>query len=174
MTTEEIQACRDGYIYVHDMSARRDTMNCCLFDMPTVLKGGFRMGNLDYSEPKTLDVAFDLIADISMNAAACQYGGFSLSEIDKLLAPYAEKSYSSYESEYQEDAKELLETLHISFMEKLMQPLIAKLADKKAMKKVKRDMEQGFQGWEMKFNSVASSRHCFCKDHLHHALRRIC
>ena len=29
MTTEEIQACRDGYIYVHDMSARRDTMNCC-------------------------------------------------------------------------------------------------------------------------------------------------
>ena len=27
MTTEEIQACRDGYIYVHDMSARRDTMN---------------------------------------------------------------------------------------------------------------------------------------------------
>ena len=27
LTTEEIQACRDGYIYVHDMSARRDTMN---------------------------------------------------------------------------------------------------------------------------------------------------
>ncbi len=33
MTTEEIQACRDGYIYVHDMSARRDTMNCCLFNV---------------------------------------------------------------------------------------------------------------------------------------------
>ena len=31
MTTEEIQACRDGYIYVHDLSARRDTMTCCLF-----------------------------------------------------------------------------------------------------------------------------------------------
>ncbi|MCR5405169.1 MAG: anaerobic ribonucleoside-triphosphate reductase, partial [Lachnospiraceae bacterium] len=45
MTTEEIQACRDGYIYVHDMSARRDTMNCCLFDVATVLKGGFEMGN---------------------------------------------------------------------------------------------------------------------------------
>lgn len=29
MTTEELQACRDGYIYIHDMSARRDTMNCC-------------------------------------------------------------------------------------------------------------------------------------------------
>ena len=41
MTTEEIQACRDGYIYVHDMSARRDTMNCCLFDVANVLTGGF-------------------------------------------------------------------------------------------------------------------------------------
>ena len=30
LTTEEKQACRDGYIYIHDMSARRDTMNCCL------------------------------------------------------------------------------------------------------------------------------------------------
>lgn len=41
MTVEELQACRDGYIYVHDMSARRDTMNCCLFDVKTVLSGGF-------------------------------------------------------------------------------------------------------------------------------------
>ena len=158
LNRNEEKAMSDGYIYIHDRGSRLDSMNCCLFDMPNVLKGGFRMGNLDYSEPKTLDVAFDLIADISMNAAACQYGGFSLSEIDKLLAPYAEKSYNSYVSEYQEDAKELLEALHISFMEKLMQPIIAKLSDKKAMKKVKRDMEQGFQGWEMKFNSVASSR----------------
>ena len=36
MNTEELQACRDGYIYVHDMSARRDTMNCCLFDVARV------------------------------------------------------------------------------------------------------------------------------------------
>ena len=33
MTVEELQACRDGYLYIHDMSARRDTMNCCLFDV---------------------------------------------------------------------------------------------------------------------------------------------
>ena len=57
MTTEEIQACRDGYIYIHDMSARRDTMNCCLFRMGEVLKGGFEMGNVWYNEPKTLDTA---------------------------------------------------------------------------------------------------------------------
>ena len=59
MTVEELQACREGYIYIHDMSARRDTMNCCLFDVKAVLTGGFEMGNLWYNEPKTLDVAFD-------------------------------------------------------------------------------------------------------------------
>ena len=53
MTTEELQACRDGYIYIHDMSARRDTMNCCLFNVKDVLTGGFEMGNLWYNEPKT-------------------------------------------------------------------------------------------------------------------------
>ncbi len=42
LTTEEIQACRDGYIYVHDMSARRDTMNCCLFDVQNVLTAALR------------------------------------------------------------------------------------------------------------------------------------
>ena len=70
LTVDELQAIRDGYIYIHDMSARRDTMNCCLFDVATVLKGGFEMGNLWYNEPKSLDVAFDVIGDIVMAAAS--------------------------------------------------------------------------------------------------------
>ena len=95
MTTEEIQACRDGYIYIHDMSARRDTMNCCLFNVQEVLKGGFEMGNLWYNEPKTLDVAFDVIGDIVLSAASQQYGGFTVPNIELILEPYAEKSYEA-------------------------------------------------------------------------------
>ena len=94
MTTEEIQACRDGYIYVHDMSARRDTMNCCLFDVQNVLSGGFGMGNIWYNEPKTLDTAFDVIGDIVLSAASQQYGGFTVPSVDLILEPYAEKSYN--------------------------------------------------------------------------------
>ena len=30
LTVEERQAINDGYIYIHDMSARRDTMNCLM------------------------------------------------------------------------------------------------------------------------------------------------
>ena len=50
LTVEELQAIREGYIYIHDMSARRDTMNCCLFDVQSVLTGGFEMGNLWYED----------------------------------------------------------------------------------------------------------------------------
>lgn len=148
LTTEEEKAMSDGYIYIHDRGSRLDTMNCCLFDMKNVLSGGFQMGNLDYQEPKTLDVAFDLIADVAMNAASCQYGGFSISEVDKLLAPYAKMSYDKY---YKECMELLCETTMNEEDKKSK-------AESYAMNKVKREMEQGFQGWEMKFNSVASSR----------------
>ena len=87
LTTEELQACRDGYVYVHDMSARRDTMNCCLFDVKHVLEGGFEMGNLWYNEPKTLDVAFDVIGDIVLSAASQQYGRFTVPSVDLILEP---------------------------------------------------------------------------------------
>lgn len=140
MTVEELQACRDGYIYVHDMSARRDTMNCCLFDVKTVLSGGFEMGNLWYNEPKTLAVAFDVIGDIVLSAASQQYGGFTVPEVDKLLAPYAEKTYAQNKARY------------------LEMGLSEETAERETIKDVQRDYEQGFQGWEYKFNTVASSR----------------
>ncbi|OLR59322.1 anaerobic ribonucleoside-triphosphate reductase [Anaerostipes sp. 494a] len=140
LTTEEIQACRDGYIYIHDMSARRDTMNCCLFDVQEVLKGGFEMGNLWYNEPKTLDVAFDVIGDIVLSAASQQYGGFTVPNIELILEPYAEKSYNKAIKRYLELG------------------LLEDKAEAEALKDVKREFEQGFQGLEYKFNSVSSSR----------------
>lgn len=74
LNTDERQAMKDGYIYIHDRSARLDSINCCLFDMVNVLKDGFEMGNVWYNEPKSLDVAFDVISDVAIVAAACQYG----------------------------------------------------------------------------------------------------
>ncbi len=74
LNTEEKQACRDGYIYIHDKSARRDTMNCCLFDTKAVMTGGFEMGNMWYNEPKSIDTACDVLGDIIMMSASMQYG----------------------------------------------------------------------------------------------------
>lgn len=156
LTRNEERAMSDGYIYIHDRGSRLDSINCCLFDMPNVLKNGFQMGNLEYGEPKTLDVAFDLIADVAMNAASCQYGGFSISEIDKLLAPYAEKSYNKYYQEYLKNALAILSFNSSEYEAK--EEYLKEKADTYATQKVRRDFEQGFQGWEMKFNSCSSSR----------------
>ena len=145
MTTEEIQACRDGYIYVHDMSARRDTMNCCLFDVGNVLKGGFEMGNVWYNEPKTLDTAFDVMGDIILSTAAQQYGGFTVPEVDKILAPYAEKSYEKYKVEFKQFADPAW-------------PGLDEKAEHYPLSKVRRDFDQGWQGIEYKLNTVGSSR----------------
>lgn len=74
LNAEERQAANDGYIYIHDMKDRLDGINCCLADISNVLRGGFEMGNLHYNEPKSLDVAFDVIADVVMSMASQQYG----------------------------------------------------------------------------------------------------
>lgn len=160
LNKEEIQACRDGYIYIHDMSARRDTMNCCLFDIENVLKGGFEMGNVWYNEPNSLDTAFDVIGDVTLSAASQQYGGFTLPNIETILKPYAEKTYNKcYEKEFIK-TKENLKSIGIEY-DNLSQENKDKIhlnLDKTAYEQVAREMEQGFQGWEYKFNTVASSR----------------
>lgn len=151
LTAEEEKEMSEGYIYIHDRGSRLDSFNCCLADVKNLLTGGFEMGNLSYNEPKTLDVAFDLIGDIIMNMASCQYGGYTISEIDKLLSPYAEKSYKKYVDEYKSIVLSLSNNIE-------NENTINEESDKYAIKKVEREFEQGWQGLEMKLNSVGSSR----------------
>ncbi len=140
LNVDELQAINDGYIYVHDMSARRDTMNCCLFDVATVLKGGFEMGNIWYNEPKSLDVAFDVIGDIVLSTAAQQYGGFTVPSIDLILDEYAEKSFQRQYHKY------------------VGLGLTRQRANEQAIEDVRTEFKQGWQGLEYKFNTVGSSR----------------
>ena len=142
LTANEIEACKDGYIYIHDMSARRDTMNCCLFDMANVLKDGFEMSNIWYTEPKTLQTAFNVMGDVIINTTAMQYGGFTVPEVDTVLKKYAKMTYKKYYNEY-------LDIKGDAFKDE---------ADKYAWEKVKRECEQGYQGIEYKLNTVSSSR----------------
>lgn len=75
------------------------------------------------------------------------YLGFTVPEVDKILEPYAEKSYKKYYQEYigiADDIKALT--------------IPQEKACKYAINKVQRDFEQGWQGIEMKLNSVGSSR----------------
>lgn len=145
MSRDELQACKEGYLYIHDQSARLDTMNCCLFDMASVMSGGFEMGNVWYNEPNSLDTAFDVMGDIILTTAAQQYGGFTIPEVDKLLAPYAQKSYDRYIQEFHRFSDPSWEG-------------VEEKAKEYAMVKTRREYEQGWQGIEYKLNTVGSSR----------------
>lgn len=141
LTDEENEARRVGFIYIHDERDRLFSLNCCLADITNVMKNGFEMGNIWYNEPKSLDTAFDVLGDIVMSMASQQYGGYTIPEVDSILEPYCQKSYDNYYAEYVEIAGEN-EIKATSY----------------ALNKVQRDLEQGFQGLEIKLNSVASSR----------------
>mgnify|MGYP004650439165 FL=1 len=123
-----------GDIYIHDL---RDmifgSVNCCLFDIGNVLKGGFVMSGIHYTEPKTVLSALQVIGDITLVATAQQFGGFTLPELDKVLLPYVLKSYSRYLTDYDNNTE-------------------------KAKAATIRELEQGFQALELKLNTVPSSR----------------
>lgn len=75
------------------------------------------------------------------------YLGFTVPEVDKILEPYATKSYNKYLNEYY-DAQYIKDDddgMHYQ-------------ASKYARNKVYRDFEQGWQGIEYKLNTVGSSR----------------
>ena len=150
LTVAEKQAMKDGYIYIHDRSARLDSFNCCLMRVGNIMQGGFEMGNIWYNEPNSLDTAFDVMGDIILSTAAQQYGGFTVPEVDKILSPYAEKSYKKYYEEYMKIADEIE-------YEQPTEVHSSKACDY-AMEKIERDFEQGWQGIEYKLSSVGSSR----------------
>lgn len=162
LNEEEKQATRDGYIYIHDKDSRLDTFNCCLFNLKHVMSGGFQMGNMWYNEPNSLDTAFDVMGDIILATAAQQYGGFTVPEVDKILVPYAQKSYKRFYDERKKAAEKMLLELEKKLNNKpIIESLktnIEKEASEYAFKMTQRECEQGMQGIEYKLNTVGSSR----------------
>lgn len=147
LTAEEREATEIGFIYNHDERDRMYTMNCCLADVGSIMKGGFESGNIWINEPKSIDIACDVLGDIIMSMASQQYGGFTTPNVDRILVPYCIKSYKAYQTEYQN-----------ILIEQGIKVGARHLIDDYAMKKVRRDLEQGIQGYEIKLNTVASSR----------------
>lgn len=130
-----------GDIYIHDL---RDmifgSVNCCLFDIGNVLKGGFEMSGVKYSEPKSISAALSVMGDITLVATAQQFGGFTLAEIDKVLLPYVKKSFKNHCFKYAELTAD--------------EQKIEEFARKETI----RELEQGFQSLELKLNTVPCSR----------------
>lgn len=142
LSKEEKELTKRGDIYIHDMrDMLMGSVNCCLFDIGNVLRGGFSMSNVDYTEPTSVLSALQVIGDITLVATAQQFGGFTLAEIDKVLLPYAKKTYDNAFKKYSEQC-------NMEYDESCAM----------AMGDLRRELEQGFQSLELKLNTVPCSR----------------
>ena len=156
LSAKEKELIERGDIYIHDL---RDMIlgcvNCCLFDIKTVLQGGFEMSNVQYTEPKTVLSALQVIGDITLVATAQQFGGFTLAELDKVLLPYAHKTW---DKAYNDATTEL----------GVNEDVARRYADKTLL----RELEQGFQSLELKLNTVPCSRGDFAFTTISFGLRK--
>lgn len=143
LSKEEKELIKRGDIYIHDLRDMiLNNINCCLFDIGNVLKGGFEMSNVKYSEPKSVLAALQVIGDITLVATAQQFGGFTLPELDKVLLPYCKRTY--YKA-WQESYSIFTNSTHAECCEY-------------AWNKLKEELRQGFQALELKLNTVPCSR----------------
>ena len=146
MDKDWIEAHKQGWIHIHDLAERYlRQQNCCLFNMAGLLDGGFQLNGTVYAEPKHFDSAINVVGDVTLFASAQQYGGFTIPEIDTVLAKYAEKSYQS-------NLKFILDKFGDITNEDIMETL-----EQAAYDMTVRELEQGFQGFETKLNTISNS-----------------
>lgn len=143
LSKKEKEYVKRGDIYIHDL---RDmifgSINCCLFDMTTVLKDGFEMSNIKYTEPKSVLTALQVIGDITLVASSQQFGGFTIPEIDKVLLPYCKKTWKNAYDEAYATFPYCEHENAASYADNVLE----------------RELRQGFQSLELKLNTIPSSR----------------
>lgn len=146
MDKDWIEAHKQGWIHIHDLAERYlRQQNCSLFNMAGLLDGGFQLNGTVYAEPKHFDSAINVVGDVTLFASAQQFGGFTIPEIDTVLAKYAEKSYQS-------NLKFILDKFGNITNEDIMETL-----EQTAYEMTVRELEQGFQGFETKLNTISNS-----------------
>ena len=95
------KAHKEADLHSHDLTDEIfGSINCCLFDMATVLKNGYRINGVDNTQPNHLETALSTISDIILSASSQQFGGFTVPELDTTLAPYVELGINEYLEEF--------------------------------------------------------------------------
>ena len=159
LNVEEVQAMKEGYIYLGDASdLLLPQINCTLFDMQTVLKSGFEIENIYINEPKNIRTAIGVMGDVTLSASSQIFGGFTIPNVDKTLAPYYKMSIDLYEKELLETYKELLDLKVDDSNNK--EKLVHRIKTK-ARQKAYDDLKQELQGFEAKVNTTNSARGSF-------------
>ena len=134
------EAHQKGEIHFHDLdySPYSPMTNCCLVDFDYMFQHGFKIGNAEVEQPKSIQTAAAQIAQIIANVSSSQYGGTSVDRIDELLSPYAELNYQKH---LRDAGQWIEESQRESF----------------AWQKTKKDMYDAMQSLEYEVNTLYTS-----------------
>ena len=93
-----VRAHDKGEIHYHDLDYAPffPMFNCMLIDIKGMFTDGFKMGNAEIEEPKSISTATAVCAQIIAQVASHIYGGTTINGIDTTLAPYVAKSYQKH------------------------------------------------------------------------------
>lgn len=148
LPVDVIQAIKDGYIYIHDLSDMLlPQYNCCLVDMKAILNGGFKLENIKYTEPKDIRTAVGQMGDIVQIISAQHFGGHTVPEVDKVLDKYYERSIR----------KEYDKICHLMTKYKAS-TITSEDGVEEARALAYNELKQALQGFEIKMNTVVSAR----------------
>ena len=99
LTRLERSLVDDGCIYIHDLrDISTGKFNCCLFDCEAIMEKRFTILHTNTLEPKRVSSACGALFDIINAGSSQQYGGFTVCEVDRLLAKYAIKEFNDTKS----------------------------------------------------------------------------
>lgn len=93
-----------GIIHLHDLdrSPYQGIPNCSLPDFDYMLRAGVELGNAKVESPKSIGTAVSILGILISAISGEQYGGISVHELDKLLAPYGEMTLEKNKQLYRE------------------------------------------------------------------------
>jgi len=93
-----VRAHEKGEIHYHDLDYAPffPMFNCMLIDIKGMFTQGFKMGNAEIEEPKSISTATAVTAQIIAQVASHIYGGTTINGIDTILAPYVTKSFEKH------------------------------------------------------------------------------
>lgn len=144
-----IQAHDQGHMWIHDRDYLAQPMhNCEIINLEDMLKNGTVMNEKKISTPKSFQVASTITTQIIQAVTSMSYGGASINGIDRILAPYARKSY---DKAYKKHIKRLSEDMVAP------RAMVEDMASKYADEDMKKEIRDGVQTIQYQINTMNGS-----------------
>lgn len=157
-----VEAHNSGDLHFHDQdySPYFPIYNCMLIDLKGMLENGFKLGNAQIETPKSITTATAITAQIIAQVASHIYGGNTINEIDKILAPYVLESFKKHyrrglEWLYMLDESEISK-LDISWENEELHEKYARCLDY-AKRLTEKETFDAFQSLEYEINTLVSA-----------------